>query len=99
MTYSDAEWFDCPGQSGFVAEPASKAVAVPTKEAKTMTALEAEQWGDLHWACDVIAGRGDHYDDLSCARNMLQAISVSGATRQIQHAASITLMQGVAEAA
>lgn len=64
-----------------------------------MTALEKEQWADLNWACDVIAGRGDQYDNLSSAHNMLQSISVIGATQQIQHAASVTLMQGVAEAA
>ncbi len=64
-----------------------------------MTAIETEQWDDLHWACDVIAGRGDHYDAASSANNMLQSISVNGATQQIKHAASVTLMQGVAEAA
>ena len=40
-----------------------------------------------------------HVDNLSSAHNMLQSISVNGATQQIQHAASVTLMQGVAEAA
>lgn len=64
-----------------------------------MTLMENEQWADLHWACDVIAGRGDQYDSVSSAHNMLQSISVNGVTRQIQHAASVTLMQGVAEAA
>lgn len=64
-----------------------------------MTVLETEQWDDLHWASDVLSGRGDQYDNTSSATSMLQQISISGATRQIQHAASVTLMQGVAEAA
>jgi len=64
-----------------------------------MTVLETEQWDDLHWASDVLAGRGDQHDNRSSATNMLKQISISGATRQIQHAASVTLMQGVAEAA
>lgn len=64
-----------------------------------MTTLETEQWADLNWASDVIAGRGDRHDNLSSANNMLKSISVSGVTLQIQHAASVTLMQGVAEAA
>jgi hypothetical protein len=64
-----------------------------------MTALETEQWDDIDWASNVIAGRGDKFDSLSSATNMLQQISIKGATQQIQHAASVTLMQGVAEAA
>jgi hypothetical protein len=64
-----------------------------------MTALETEHWDDLHWASDVLAGRGDQHDNTSVATSMLQQISISGATQQIQHAASVTLMQGVAEAA
>lgn len=64
-----------------------------------MTSHETEQWADLNWACDVMAGRGDQHDSLSCAHNMLQQISISGVTQQIQHAASVTLMQGVTEAA
>lgn len=43
-----------------------------------MTALEKEQWADLSWACDVMAGRGDQHDNLASAHNMLQSISVSG---------------------
>jgi hypothetical protein len=64
-----------------------------------MTDLENEQWIDLNWACDVLAGRGDPHDNVSSARNMLQSISVCGATQQIKHAASVTLVHGVAEAA
>lgn len=64
-----------------------------------MTVLEQEQWEDLNWASNVLAGRGDGCDSLSCAHNMLQSISVNGVTQKIQHAASITLVQGVAEAA
>jgi hypothetical protein len=64
-----------------------------------MSALEMEQWDDLHWASDVLAGRGDKYDNLSSATNMLQQISISGVTQKIQHAASVTLMHGVVEAA
>jgi hypothetical protein len=64
-----------------------------------MTALETEQWDDLQWASDVLAGRGDHHDSTSSATSMLQQISIRGATQQIQHAASVTLMHGVVEAA
>lgn len=61
--------------------------------------LESEQWSDLHWAADVISGRGDQNDDKLSADNMLQSLFAHGATQQIRHAASVTLLQGVAVAA
>jgi hypothetical protein len=64
-----------------------------------MTDLETEQWSDLQWAHDVLAGRGDVHDNMSSAHNMLESISVNGVTQKIKHAASVTLMQGVAVAA
>lgn len=61
--------------------------------------LEKEQWDDLHWAADVMSGRGDANDNTLSASNMLESLSAHGATQQIRHAASVTLLQGVAEAA
>ena len=64
-----------------------------------MENLETEQWSDLHWAADVMSGRGDHHDDKLSARNMLECLSVHGTTQQIRQAACVTRLHGVAEAA
>jgi len=64
-----------------------------------MDMLEKEQWSDLHWASDVISGRGDKSDTELSASNMLESLSLHGVTPQIRQAASVTRLQGVAEAA
>lgn len=64
-----------------------------------MTALAKEQLNDLNWATDVLSGRGDESDCSVAATNMLSVLATYGATHQIKQAASIMLVQGVAEAA
>ncbi len=53
--------------------------------------MECEQWCDLHWATDVIAGRGDSSDDLLAATNMLRTLVKHGATMQIKSAAWLAI--------
>lgn len=64
-----------------------------------MTALAKEQLSDLHWATDVLSGRGDESDCSVVASNMLSSLATYGATQQIKQAAINVLVQGVAEAA
>jgi hypothetical protein len=64
-----------------------------------MKNLVKEQLNDLHWATDVLSGRGDEHDNSASAINMLSALAKHGATQQIKQAASVMLVQGVAEAA
>lgn len=64
-----------------------------------MTALAKEQLSDLHWATDVLSGRGDESDYSVVASNMLSSLATYGATQQIKQAAINVLVQGVAEAA
>lgn len=64
-----------------------------------MVAIEIEQWSDLSWATDVVSGKGDGHDCIESATNMLSGLVRIGATQQIRHAASVTLVHGVAEAA
>lgn len=64
-----------------------------------MVTIEQEQWDDLSWAGDVVSGRGDTYDCTQSAVSMLCDLTRFGATQQIRHAASVTLVHGVAEVA
>lgn len=64
-----------------------------------MVAIEKEQWADLSWATDVVSGKGDGNDCMESATNMLTGLTRVGATQQIRHAASVTLVHGVAEVA
>lgn len=64
-----------------------------------MSTLAKEQLSDLNWATDVLSGRGDEHDSSVSATNMLSSLAKHGVTPQIKQAASVMLVQGVAEAA
>ena len=53
--------------------------------------IESEQWSDLHWATDVMVGKGDESDIEAVAVGMLQTLIKHGANQQIKHAAWLTL--------
>jgi hypothetical protein len=61
--------------------------------------LEKEQWDDLSWATDVLAGNGDEHDEARSARNMLEVMMTHGATQKIRQKASVLLVSGMETAA
>jgi hypothetical protein len=61
--------------------------------------LMKENWDDLSWAADVLAGNGDEHDEARCARNMLEILMTHGATQKIRQKASALLAGSVESAA
>jgi hypothetical protein len=61
--------------------------------------LEQEQWNDLGWASDVLAGRGDEYDSYEIAKDMLSTLSGHGATSELRSAATSVLTNSTKAAA
>lgn len=61
--------------------------------------LEKENWDDLSWAADVLAGNGDEQDEARSARNMLEVLMTHGATQKIRQKACVLLATGVETAA
>jgi hypothetical protein len=61
--------------------------------------LEKEQWDDMSWAADVLAGNGDEHDETRSARNVLEVLMTQGATQKIRQKASVLLADGMESAA
>lgn len=61
--------------------------------------LAKENWDDLSWAADVLAGNGDEHDEARCACNLLEVLMIHGATQKIRQKASALLAGSVETAA